>query len=357
VGKERMGSFALDMVTKGAPQPMPSDHRGSKFFTRLTISQEVGAMRTTGPRKEKVTIVGAGNVGSSLAHIIDQSSIANVMIYDVVEGLPQGRALDLAEACPLWNSTASVIGTNSYADTEDSDVIVVTAGLPRKPGMSRDDLLQANAKIVSHVVENVSKLSPEAILIVVTNPMDPMTQLSMYKSGFNPKRVIGMGGILDSARFRTFVAWEFGVSTEDVEALVLGGHGDLMVPMPRYTTVKGVPITELISKERVDSLVERTRRGGEEIVKLLKTGSAHYAPAAAIYQMVKALIFDEKRVLSCSAYLYGEYGVKGVYTGVPVVLGSRGIENIIELPLVEEEKVNFEKSVEATRSMVEVISL
>ncbi|NLW34935.1 MAG: malate dehydrogenase [Syntrophorhabdus aromaticivorans] len=314
-------------------------------------------MRTTGPRKEKITIVGAGNVGSSLAHIIDQSSIANVVIYDVVEGLPQGRALDLAEACPLWNSTASVIGTNDYADTEDSDVIVVTAGLPRKPGMSRDDLLQANAGIVSQVVENISKFSPDAIMIVVTNPMDAMTQLSMYKSGFNPKRVMGMGGILDSARFRTFVAWEFGVSTEDVEALVLGGHGDLMVPMPRYTTVKGIPITELITGERIESLVERTRKGGEEIVKLLKTGSAHYAPAAAIYQMIKALIFDEKRVLSCSAYLYGEYGVKGVYTGVPVVLGSRGIEKIIELPLNEEEKANFEKSVEATRSMIEAMNL
>lgn len=314
-------------------------------------------MRTIGPRKEKVTIIGAGNVGSSLAHIIDQSSIANVVIYDIVEGLPQGKALDLAEACPLWNSTSSVIGTNNYADTEDSDIIVMTAGLPRKPGMSRDDLLQTNAKIVSQVVENVSKLSPGAIMIVVTNPMDPMAQLSMCKSGFDPKRVIGMGGILDSARFRTFVAWEFGVSTEDVEALVLGGHGDLMVPMPRFTTVKGVPITKLIAKERIDSLVERTRKGGEEIVKLLKTGSAHYAPAAAIYQMVKALVFDEKRVLSCSAYLCGEYGIKGVYTGVPVVLGSRGIEKIIELALEEEEKLSFGKSVEATKSMVEAMNL
>lgn len=314
-------------------------------------------MRANDSMKEKVTIIGAGNVGSSLAHIIIQSGIANVVLHDIIEGVPQGKALDLAEAGPLWDSTAAIVGTNNYSDTAGSDIIVITAGLPRKPGMSRDDLLFANAKIVSEVVENISGLSPEAIMIVVTNPMDAITQLCMNRSGFNPKRVVGMGGILDAARFRTFIAWELGVSTEDVEALILGGHGDLMVPMPRYAAVSGIPITELMSKERIDALVERTRRGGEEIVSFLKVGSAHYAPAAAIYRMVKALIFDEKRVLSCSAYLHGEYGIRGVYTGVPVVLGSRGVERIIEIPLNEEERVYFEKSVEATRSLTVQLNL
>lgn len=314
-------------------------------------------MKIMSTTKGKVTIVGAGNVGKSLAHIIAQSSIANIVLYDIVKDLPQGHALDLGEACPLWNSTASIVGTNSYADTEDSDILVITAGLPRKPGMSRDDLLHANAKIVSEVVDNLSKLSPEAIMIIVTNPMDTMTQLSMHISGFNPRRVIGMGGILDSARFRTFIAWELGISTEDVEAMVLGGHGDLMVPMPRFTTVKGIAIDKFMSKEQIDTIVKRTRQGGEEIVKLLKTGSAHCAPAAAIYQMIKALIFDEKRVLSCSTYLHGEYGVKELYIGVPVVLGSRGVEKIIELSLNEEEKECFEKSVEANRLLIKQLNL
>lgn len=252
----------------------------------------------------------------------------------------------------MWDSTATILGTSSYDDTVYSDIIVVTAGFPRKPGMSRDDLFNINGKIITEVVENTSKLSPEAVMIVVTNPMDAMAQLSMRVSGFGSKRVIGMGGMLDSARFRTFVAWELGVSVEDIESLVLGGHGDLMVPMPRFTTVKGIPISEFISKERIDALVERTRRGGEEVVIFLKTGSAHYAPAAAIYQMIKAIIFDEKRMVSCSAYLTGEYGVKGVYTGVPIILGSRGIEKIIELPLNEEERKDFDKSVAATMALI-----
>jgi malate dehydrogenase len=319
--------------------------------------EEDRAMRTIGVMKEKVSIIGAGNVGSSLAHIIVQSGIANVVLYDVVPDLPQGKALDLAEACPLWDSTASITGTNDYSETIDSDIIVITAGLPRKPGMSRDDLLAANGKIIAEVVEEVSRLSPEAIMIVVTNPMDPLAQLAMYRSGFNPKRVVGMGGILDAARFRTFVGWELGVSSEDVEALILGGHGDLMVPIPRFTTVNGIPITELMTRERVDALVERTRKGGEEIVKLLKTGSAHYAPAAAIYRMIKACIFDEKRVLSCSAYLNGEYGIKGVYTGVPILLGSRGVERVIEITLEEEERANFQKSVEATQELLAMLNL
>ncbi|MDI6801420.1 MAG: malate dehydrogenase [Thermodesulfovibrionales bacterium] len=307
--------------------------------------------------KKRVSVIGAGNVGASLAQMIVHSGIANVVLFDIADGMPQGKALDLSEACPLWGSSSSIIGTNDYSHTEGSDVIVVTAGFPRKPGMSRDDLLHANAKVVSAVVANTAKLSPQAIIIIVTNPMDVMAQVSFKISGFNPERVIGMGGILDSARFRTFIAWEMGVSPEDVEALVLGGHGDLMVPMPRFTTVKGIPITELISKERIDALVERTRHGGAEIVALLKTGSAYYAPAAATYQMVKAIILNEHRLLPCAAYLNGKYRVNGVYTGVPVMLGSKGVENIIELKLNQQERIYFEKSVTAVKSLVDKLNL
>ncbi|MEW6738776.1 MAG: malate dehydrogenase [Nitrospirota bacterium] len=307
--------------------------------------------------KKKVSVIGAGNVGSSLAQMIVQSGIADVVLFDIADGIPQGKALDLSEACPLWGSSASIIGTNDYSHTENSDVIVITAGFPRKPGMSRDDLLNANAKVVSEVTENTSKISPDAVIIVVTNPMDVMAQVSMKVSGFGSERVMGMGGILDSARFRTFIAWEMSISPEDVEALVLGGHGDLMVPMPRFTTIKGVPITELISKERIDALVERTRHGGAEIVALLKTGSAYYAPAAATYEMVKAVLFDEKRMLPCSAYLNGEYGKNGIYTGVPVMLGNGGVEKIIELNLNEQERADFERSVSAVKSLVEKLNL
>jgi malate dehydrogenase len=307
--------------------------------------------------KKKVSVIGAGNVGASLAQIIVHSSIADVVLCDVVEGIPQGKALDLSEACPLWASSSLVKGTNDYADTANSDVIVITAGFARKPGMSRDDLLFANAKVVSEVTEKTCKESPNAIIIMVTNPMDVMAQLSMKVSGFPPARVIGMGGILDSARFRTFVSWEAGVSPEDVEALVLGGHGDLMVPMPRFTTVKGISITELMSKEKIDALVQRTRQGGAEVVALLKTGSAYYAPAAAAFQMAKAIILDEKRLLPCAAYLNGEYGTKGVYTGVPVVIGSRGIEKIVELALNEQERSDFEKSVAAVRSLIDKLNI
>lgn len=307
--------------------------------------------------KKKVSVIGAGNVGASLAQMVVQSGIADVVLFDIAEGIPQGKALDLSEACPVWGSSSSIVGTNDYDHTSDSDVIVVTAGFPRKPGMSRDDLLNANAKVVSDVVENTAKLSPQAVIIVVTNPMDVMAQVSLKVSGFDPGRVVGMGGILDSARFRTFVAWELCVSPEDVEALVLGGHGDLMVPMPRFTTVRGVSITELISKERIDALVERTRHGGAEIVALLKTGSAYYAPAAATYQMVKAVLLDEKRMMPCSAYLNGEYGVNGIYTGLPVMMGSAGVEKIIELNLNEQEQRDFQKSVGAVKSLVEKINL
>ncbi len=307
--------------------------------------------------KKKVSVIGAGNVGASLAQMIVQSAIADVVLFDIAGGIPQGKALDISEACPLWGSSSSIIGTNDYSHTENSDVIVITAGFPRKPGMSRDDLLHANAKVVSEVAENTSKLSPNAVIIVVTNPMDVMAQVSMKVSGFDSERVMGMGGILDSARFRTFVAWELNMSPEDVEALVLGGHGDLMVPMPRFTTVKGVPITELISKDRINALVERTRHGGAEIVALLKTASAYYAPAAATYQMVKAVLLDEKRMLPCSAYLNGEYGKNGIYTGVPVMLGNSGVEKIIELELNQQERADFERSVSAVKLLVEKLNL
>lgn len=307
--------------------------------------------------KKKVSIIGAGNVGASLAQMIVQSAIADVVLFDIADGIAQGKALDISEACPLWGSSSSITGTNDYLHTENSDVIVITAGFPRKPGMSRDDLLHANAKVVSDVAKNTTKISPNAVIIVVTNPMDVMAQVSMKVSGFDSDRVIGMGGILDSARFRTFVAWELNISPEDIDALVLGGHGDLMVPMPRFTTVKGVPIIELITADRIESLIERTRHGGAEIVSLLKTASAYYAPAAATYQMVKAVLFDEKRILPCSAHLNGEYGVNGVYTGVPVMLGSGGIRKIIELNLNRQERADFERSVSAVKSLVEKLNL
>lgn len=307
--------------------------------------------------KKKVSVIGAGNVGASLAQMIVQSSASDVVLFDVAEGIPQGKALDLSEACPLWGSSSSIVGTNDYSHTENSDVIVITAGFPRKPGMSRDDLLHANAKVVEEVTEKTSKTSPDAVIIVVTNPMDAMAQVSMKVSGFDSGRVIGMGGILDSARFRTFVAWEMNVSPEDVDAIVLGGHGDLMVPMPRFTTIKGVPITELISADRIESLIERTRHGGAEIVALLKTGSAYYAPAAATYQMVRSVLFNEKRLLPCSAYLNGQYDSNGIYTGVPVILGNGGIEKIIELDLNKQEKADFERSVSAVKSLAEKLNL
>ncbi|MEW5744061.1 MAG: malate dehydrogenase [Nitrospirota bacterium] len=307
--------------------------------------------------KKKVSVIGAGNVGASLAQMIVQQGLADVVLFDIAEGIPQGKALDLAEACPVWGSSSSVVGTNDYAATEGSDIIVITAGLARKPGMSRDDLLHANAKVVADVAENTARRSPEAIIIVVTNPMDVMAQVSLKVSGFASRRVVGMGGVLDAARFRTFVAWELKVSPEDVEALVCGGHGDLMVPMPRFTTVRGVSITELLPKERIDALVERTRHGGAEIVSLLKTGSAYYAPAASTCQMVEAVLLDKQRMMPCSAYLDGEYGAQGVYTGVPVILGEGGVEKIVELKLTTQEQQELDKSIGAVKMLVEKLNL
>lgn len=306
--------------------------------------------------RKKVSIIGAGNVGASTAQLIAHDGIADVVLFDIAEGMPQGKALDIAEACPLWNSAVSVKGTNSYKDTAGSDIIVITAGIPRKPGMSRDDLLKTNAGVVKSVVAETAKLSSDAVMIVVTNPMDVMAYVAYKTSGCDPRKVFGMGGVLDSARFRTFISFELGVSPSDVEALVMGGHGDQMVPMPRYTTVKGVSITKVLLPEKVASLIERTRNGGAEIVSLLKTGSAYYAPAAAAYQMVRAILFDEKRILPCAAYLEGQYGVRDAYVGVPVVLGARGIEKVIELELNEEERADFDRSVSAVKALMEKIT-
>jgi len=303
--------------------------------------------------KARVSIIGAGNVGATTAHLVVQSGLADVVLFDIAEGVPQGKALDLAQASSLWNVSVLCTGTNSYADTAGSDIIVVTAGLPRKPGMSRDDLLFANADVMRQVAEGTSALSDNCIYIVVTNPMDVMTQLLQQLSGFAPNKVIGMGGVLDSARFRTFIAMDLGISPEDVETVVLGGHGDLMVPMPGFTTVKGISIDKLIDKDRIAGLIDRTKNGGAEIVSLLRSGSAYYAPAASVFEMVRAILLDEKRILPCSALLNGEYGVNNTYVGVPVVLGGRGVEKIIELELNESEAAGFRKSAGSVSEMAD----
>jgi malate dehydrogenase len=303
--------------------------------------------------KSKVSIIGAGNVGATTALLVMQSGIADVVLFDIHEGVPQGKALDLAEASPLWNISASITGTNTFADTANSDIVVVTAGFPRKPGMSRDDLLHANAEVIRNVVNETSKVSPDSLFIIVTNPMDVMTHIAWKVSGFAPHRVIGMGGILDASRFRTFISMEMGVSPEDVEGIVLGGHGDLMVPLPRFTTVKGIPIPELMGQNTINDLVHRTRNGGAEIVALLKTGSAYYAPAASVFQMVKAILLNEKRILPCAAYLNGEYGISDLFVGVPVVLGKGGVQRIIELKLNDEEKGQLNKSARSVKELVE----
>jgi malate dehydrogenase len=305
----------------------------------------------------KISVVGAGNVGSTTAELIARDGFADVMLFDIHEGIAKGKALDITEACPLWNSSVSVAGTASFEDTAGSDIIVITAGFPRKPGMSRDDLLHANADVIKAVTEGTVRYSPDSFIIMVTNPMDVMAFTALKVSHFERRRVIGMGGVLDSARFRTFVAMELGVSFQDVEALVLGGHGDQMVPMPRFTTVKGIPITELLDVDAINRLIERTRSGGAEIVSLLKTGSAYYAPAASAVQMVKSILFDEKRLLPCSAYLEGEYGTTGVFVGVPVVIGGEGIEKIVDLKLTTEEASMFDRSASAVRSMVDTLKL
>jgi malate dehydrogenase len=307
--------------------------------------------------KKKVSVIGAGNVGATTAQLVVQSGLADVMLFDVVEGMPQGKALDLAEACPLWNSSAAIKGTNSYADTAGSDIVVITAGLARKPGMSRSDLLHANANIIRAVCVAIAKTSPNAVIIVVTNPMDIMAQLAWKTTEFSCKRVLGMGGILDASRLKAFISMELDVSPEDIEALVLGGHGDDMVPLPRFSTVKGIPITELLPKRKIDSLIDRTRNGGAEIVSLLKSGSAYYAPAVSTWQMVKAVLVDEKRILPCAAYLNGEYGIKDIYMGVPVVLGKEGVERVVEVKLTKEEKAKFKKSCASVKNLIDKLSI
>jgi len=306
--------------------------------------------------RKKVTIVGSGNVGATAAHWIASKELADVVLIDIIEGVPQGKGLDLLEAMPIEKRDSYIIGTNDYKDTANSDIVVITAGIPRKPGMSRDDLLNTNYGIMKAVGE-VVKYSPSCILIVVSNPLDAMAQAAYKLSGFKRERVIGMAGVLDSARFRAFIADELKVSVENVTAFVLGGHGDTMVPLPRYSTVAGIPITELIEKTKLEALVQRTRDGGAEIVKYLKTGSAYYAPSAAATEMVEAILKDKKKILPCAAYLQGEYGITGLYVGVPVKLGEKGIEQIIEIKLTAEEKAGLDKSAAAVKELVGVIGV
>jgi malate dehydrogenase len=307
--------------------------------------------------RKKVSIVGAGNVGATAAHWIASKELADVALIDVVEGVPQGKALDLLEAMPIEKRDVHVTGSNDYAATAHSDIVVITAGIPRKPGMSRDDLLHTNFKIMSDVVSKVVAQSPESILIIVSNPLDAMAQAAFRQAGFNRERVIGMAGVLDSARFRTFIAEELNVSVENVTAFVLGGHGDTMVPLARYSTVAGIPITELIDPEKLASLIQRTRDGGAEIVKYLKTGSAYYAPSAATVEMVEAILKDKKKILPCAAYLQGEYGIDGYYIGVPCKLGAAGLEKIIEIKLTADEDAALKKSAEAVKELCAVIGV
>jgi len=308
-------------------------------------------------RRNKISIIGAGNVGATCAHWAAIKELGDVVLVDVVEGMPQGKALDLAQSGPVEDFDGAFLGTNDFRDTANSDVIVITSGMARKPGMTREDLLEANKQIITKVVSSCVQHSPNAILVVVTNPLDTMTYLAKHVSGFPKNRVLGQAGVLDSARFRTFVALELGVSVEDVQALVMGGHGDTMVPLPRYCTVSGIPISELASKERIDAIIARTRDGGAEIVKLLKTGSAFYAPAASTIQMVEAIVRDKKRILPCAAYLEGEYGLKGIYFGVPVKLGSRGVEEVVEIKLTAEEMQLVKVSGEAVRKSIGELKL
>ncbi len=307
--------------------------------------------------RKKVTIVGAGHVGATAAHWLAAKELADVVLLDVVEGVPQGKALDLLQAMPIEQQDCRITGTNDYSDSLDSDIVVITAGIARKPGMSRDDLLHTNAKIMSEVITRVVATSPHAILIVVSNPLDAMAQAALKHSGFPRERVLGMAGVLDSARFRAFIADELKVSVENVTAFVLGGHGDTMVPLPRYSTVAGIPITELIEPSKLEALVERTRTGGAEIVKYLKTGSAYYAPAAAAIEMVEAILKDKKKILPCAAYLQGEYGIDGLFVGVPCKLGAKGLEQIVEIKLTAEEQAALQKSADSVKELCGIIGV
>ena len=304
--------------------------------------------------KKKITVVGGGNVGATTAMRIAEKELADVVLIDVVEDMPAGKALDLLQAAPIEGHDSKILGvTKNYQEAKDSDVIIITAGVPRKPGMSRDDLLSTNVKIMRHVIEQVRDVAPHAILIIVSNPLDAMCHVAYEVSGFEKNRIMGMAGILDSARFRTFIAMELNVSVENTHAFVLGGHGDTMVPLPRYSTVAGIPITELMSAERIEAIVERTRKGGAEIVDLLKTGSAYYAPSSAAVEMVEAILKDKKKILPCAAYLDGEYGIKDLFMGVPVKLGKNGVEEIIEIKLKAEEYKLLHRSADAVKELVD----
>jgi malate dehydrogenase len=307
--------------------------------------------------RSKITVVGAGFVGSTLVQRLAERDYADVVMFDIVPNMPQGKALDMLEAGPVLGFDSQVTGTNSYEDTVGSDIVVITSGFPRKPGMSRDDLIKKNQEIVSQVTQQVVTYSPDSIIIVVTNPLDAMAQLVYKVSGFPRERVIGMAGVLDTARFRTFIAQEVGASVKDVQAYVLGGHGDTMVPLSRLCTVAGIPIAQLISADRIEQIVQRTRDGGAEIVKLLGTGSAYFAPSASILQMIDSIILDKKMIMPCAAYLQGEYGIEGLYVGVPAKLGSKGIEEVIEIELTPKEKELLQKSADAVKELVAVMGI
>lgn len=305
-------------------------------------------------RRAKISIIGAGNVGATTAHWCAAAELGDIVLVDIpqTEDMPKGKALDLMQSSPVMGFDSNVVGTTSYDDTEGSDVVVITAGLPRKPGMSRDDLLATNAKIMTSVCEEIKKTSEHAVIIVVSNPLDAMVQRAKQVTGFPAERVLGQAGVLDTARYRTFLAMELGVSVEDVSALLMGGHGDTMVPIPSCTSVGGIPILQLLDEKRLEEIVDRTRKGGAEIVSLLKTGSAYYAPAAASAQMVEAIVRDKKRLIPCAAYCDKEYGVGGYYVGVPVILGSAGVEKIVELKLTDTEQAAFQNSVDAVKELV-----
>ncbi len=306
-------------------------------------------------KRNKISIIGAGNVGSTTAQRLAEKEIADIVLLDIVPDLPQGKVLDILESGPIYRFNTRMVGTNHYSETADSDLVIITSGIPRKPGMSREDLLKTNANIVSQVTRQIVQFSQNAILIVVSNPLDAMTYVASKISQFPKNRIIGMAGVLDTARFRAFIAMELGVSVENVNAFVLGGHGDTMVPSIRYTTVVGIPVTELIAKDRLDQIIKRTKEGGAEIVSLLKTGSAYYAPSAAIVEMVEAILKNKNKILPCAAYCQGEYGIKNLFVGVPVKLGINGVEKIIEIALTHEEKAGILKSAEAVAELCESV--
>ncbi len=307
--------------------------------------------------RNKITVVGAGNVGATAAHWIASKELADVVLVDIVEGVPQGKSLDLAQSAPIDGFDVKLVGANSYEETAGSDVVIITAGLPRKPGMSRDDLLKTNSDIVGTVTEQIAKFSPEAVLIIVSNPLDAMAQVAFKKSGFPKNRVIGMAGVLDSARMRCFLAEALDVSVENVTAFVLGGHGDTMVPLPRYSTCAGIPVTELLPAEQIAAIVDRTANGGAEIVGLLKTGSAYYAPSLGAVEMAESILKDKKKILPCAVYLEGEYGINNLFVGVPCKLGKNGVEQIIEISLTNDERAALQKSAGAVEELVNILGI